>query len=356
MTSGAHVDRASRRVRVLVRTLIVLVLAIIAVFAIAAWALLFRVQHDVAPGVPATVEVIRGSSTAAIGARLVDAGVISNKYMFRLRTRLAGADGTLAPGVYDLETGMSYEEVIERLVAGTPADYVTVTIPEGFVVEQIAERLEREAGIPAGDTLALAKGGAAKFAAEHPYLADAYADSLEGYLFPKTYRVREGATAREALELMLDQFDREISGVAVGDAEARGHSAAEVVVIASIIEREAQLDDERPLVASVIENRLMRGMLLEIDATVEYVLPGHRFRLRYSDLKIDSPYNTYRVKGLPPGPISSPGLASLEAAVAPTDTDYLYYVLTGKDGSHTFTTNKRDFLRAKEKSKEVFGR
>ena len=138
-------------------------------------------------------------------------------------------------------------------------------------------------------------------------------------------------------------------------AEERGLDLHELVTVASMIEREARVAEERELISSVIYNRLDQGMRLEIDATIEYVLPGNRFRLRNSDLEIDSPYNTYRNAGLPPGPISNPGLASLQAAAAPADTDYLYYVLTGTDGSHTFATNVDDFLAAKRLSKEVFG-
>jgi len=156
--------------------------------------------------------------------------------------------------------------------------------------------------------------------------------------------------------MMLRQFDTEIASVDTTQATRRGLSFNDLVVLASMIERESKLDEERPLVSSVIHNRLAKNMLLEIDATIEYVLPGNRFRLRNSDLRIDSPYNTYRRKGLPPGPISNPGLASLKAAAAPADTEYLYYVLTGKDGSHTFAETKAEFLIAKQKSKEVFGR
>jgi UPF0755 protein len=138
-------------------------------------------------------------------------------------------------------------------------------------------------------------------------------------------------------------------------AQADGFDIAELVTVASIIERETKVARERPLVSSVIRNRLESGMRLQIDATIEYVLPGNRFRLRNSDLQLDSPYNTYRNEGLPPGPIANPGLASLKAAAQPADTDFVYYVLTGKDGSHTFAETNEEFLRAKEKSKEVFG-
>lgn len=353
---SANANGRTRWVRFLTRTLVVLAVVVAVVLALAAWALLLRSEHDIEAGRPVQLEIVQGSSTASIGAKLAEAGVIDNRYLFRLRARLAGADGAMSPGVYELTTGMSYSDVLDLLRSGPPITTVKVAIPEGFVIDQIAERLEERAGVPAKKTRALAKGGAEEFVADHPYLAAAHEGSLEGYLFPKTYRLPEGATAREALEAMLDQFDKEIVSIDLARAQEDGFDLHEVVTVASIIEREAVLDEERALVSSVIRNRLARGMPLEIDATVEYVLPGNRFRLRYSDLRVDSPYNTYRVKGLPPGPIASPGLASLRAAVAPSDTRYLYYVLTGKDGSHTFTTTKSDFLKAKQKSKEVFGR
>jgi UPF0755 protein len=155
--------------------------------------------------------------------------------------------------------------------------------------------------------------------------------------------------------MMLDQFDRELAGVDIDRAAAVGLNLNQLVTLASMIERESRLDSERPLISSVIYNRLRTDSFLKIDATIQYVLGNNRFRLTNQDIKIDSPYNTYTRKGLPPGPISSPGLKSLEAAAAPADTQLLYYVLTGKDGSHTFTTNLADFLVAKKKSKKVFG-
>lgn len=323
---------------------------------LATWHIFFAPQNQSAPGKSVQIEVARGASTAKIARTLAGAGVVQNASMFRLRVRLAGADGTLRPGVYDLKTGMPYGVVIDALREGPTVKYLKLTIPEGFTAEQIAERVEKVVGIPAEEFLKLAQGGAPRFSADHPYLDGAYKGSLEGYLFPKTYRVAEGASAAEVIEMMLDQFDEEISQVDVEGAAARGTTLPQIVTIASIIEREAQLDEERPLVASVIYNRLRKGMRLEIDATIEYVLPGNRFRLRTSQLRIKSPYNTYLNEGLPPGPIASPGLKSLQAAAEPAETRYIYYVLTGKDGSHTYTTNLQDFLKAKQKSKEVFGK
>jgi len=301
------------------------------------------------------LEVPAGASTSAIAALLVDADVVGNPTLFRIWVRLAAADGELRAGVYDFDTGSSYRDVIDRLREGPEQTYATVTIPEGFVIDQIAERLEAQAGIPASEFATLAKTGASQFTQEHPYLSDAYGGSLEGYLFPKTYRIAQGSSSADVVRMMLDQFDTEMRTVDLGYTQSRGMSLHDMVTLASMIEREAKVATERGLVSSVIYNRLDKGMLLEIDATIEYVLPGNRFRLKASDIRTKSPYNTYLNKGLPPGPIASPGLAALKAAAAPPPTEYLYYVLTGKDGSHTFCVTREEFLVAKKKSKEVFG-
>jgi len=351
---GRRPRRSRTRVGVAL-ALLGLVALLVAALGLGTWWYLF-VRPD-APGIPAgqpvRIEIAQGASTAAIAEQLASAGVVSNANRFRLESRRAGADGQLRAGVYDLLTGMTYEQVIAELRAGPEISYVTVTIPEGWVISEIAERIERETQIPASEFEALANGGYEEFPRE--YLRDVPDGKLEGYLFPKTYRIEEGKSARDVIEMMLDQFETELAEVDVAAAQARGLTLHELVTIASIIERETKVPEERELVSSVIHNRLAKGMRLEIDATIEYLLPGNRFRLTYEDLQIDSPYNTYRNAGLPPGPISNPGLASLKAAASPADTDYIYYVLTDPDGSHTFTSSYQEFLRAKERSKEVFG-
>ncbi|HET6498722.1 MAG TPA: endolytic transglycosylase MltG [Coriobacteriia bacterium] len=345
--------RPGRRVRAVIATVVAVGAVIAAVGAGSAWYLLVRPDvAGVAPGQPVSVEIEQGASTAAIAAQLSGAGVVPNANRFRLEARRLGADNQLRAGVYDLETGMTYEEVISLLANGPLITYVTVTIPEGWTIPEVAERVERDTGIAAEEFEALAESGFAEF--PRAYLRDVEG-SLQGYLFPKTYRVEEGMTAREVINMMLDQFETELAEVDVAAAEARGLSLHELVTLASLIERETRVAQERPLVSSVIHNRLEKGMRLQIDATIEYVLPGTRVRLSYEDLQIDSPYNTYRYAGLPPGPIANPGLASLKAAAAPADTDYIYYVLTGLDGSHTFTVTYEEFLRAKERSREVLG-
>ena len=333
----------------------VVVLLLALVIGVSFWGLFLRPASDVPPGQPVQIEIPQGSSTAEIGQLLADIGVVGNANRFRYEARSMGADGELRAGVYDLSTGSEYDDVIELLRRGPESVYVEVTIPEGFVIEQIAERVEAETGISASEFLALARGGVTEFP-DYPFLASGYEGSLEGYLFPKTYRIKEGAGARDVIITMLEQYKKEMDSVDTTYSQQRGVSTHELVTIASMIEREAQLASERELISSVIYNRIAKGMRLEIDATIEYVLPGNRFRLTNQDLELDSPYNTYRNAGLPPGPIANPGLASLQAAARPAQTEYIYYVLTGTDGSHTFTTNYDDFQVAKQKSKEVFGR
>lgn len=347
-------EEADRKRRTLGAVVVVvgLVLAV-GIPAYGVWNILMRPQVSMEAGAPVHVAVPEGSDTKSIAEILASQGVIENAAMFRLRAGIDGIDGKLRPGEYDLATCMPYDTVVDRLLSGPSLDYVTVTIPEGFTIVQIAERLEKEASIPSAEFTDIALKQSASFAPDHPELEGASTGSLEGYLFPKTYRVAEGSTAREAIDMMLSQFDKEIAQVDMSYAGSKNLDLHDVVTIASMIEREARVAEERPIVSSVIYNRLKKKMHLEIDATIEYILPGARSRLLDKHLKIDSPYNTYMYGGLPPGPIASPGLASLEAAAHPADTGYLYYVLTSKDGSHTFTKTFEEFLVAKEKSREV---
>jgi UPF0755 protein len=334
---------------------IVGLVVLVAVIGVSAYRAYFGPQTDVAPGLAADIEVPKGASTDEIAKILAAAGVVENANRFKLDVREAGADGKLRAGSYALKTGMPSEMVIDALLAGPATAYTDVTIPEGWRITQIARRLEEQAGIPSDEFKQLAQDGAGEFAADHPYLEGAYGNSLEGFLFPKTYRIKEGSTARDVIEMMLDQFDKEIAAVDVAGAENDGLSLPELVTAASIVERETKLPKERPLVSSVIRNRLDTGMRLQMCSTVVYVLDKAELRLTTAETKTKSPYNTYLHKGLPPGPIASPGLASLKAAASPADTDYIYYVLTGKNGSHTFASNNAEFLRAKAKSKAVFG-
>lgn len=315
----------------------------------AAWFVLFR-SAGIEAGRTVEVEIPQGADTHLIADRLANAGVIPNPNMFRLRARADGADDRLKAGTYEFVTGMDYETVVTRLEEGPPAMDVSVTIPEGFTIAQIAERVQARTGISADEFERVATKDAARFKDRYAFLRFDPTPTLEGYLFPKTYKVRKDAKPEEVIGQMLAQFQKESASVDMSYASSKNLALHDVVTIASMIERETKLSKERALVSSVIYNRLHQGMNLEIDATVQYVV-GNKSRLLYRDLEVKSPYNTYLHKGLPPAPIASPGLPSLEAAAHPAATGYLYYVLTSRSGSHTFTTTKEAFLKAKARSK-----
>ncbi len=335
--------------RVVLAVLVVIALLAVAGVAVGRY-LLYHPETEVAAGQAVHVVVEQGATTAEIADMLAAAGVVDSALMFRYQARESGLDGSLKAGEYDLATGMPYELVLEQLSAGPPIVTIDVTIPEGFTARQVAERFAAQAGVPGDELLALVTTGAPEFAAEHPYLEGAHGGSLEGFLFPATYTVKPGVTAREVVEMMLDHFDRQMTGIDLTYARSRGVDLVDVVIIASILEREAQLAEEFPLVSSVIYNRLAKPMRLQLCATVLYTLPAGTTSLTNDDLDEDSPYNTYLHDGLPVGPISNPGLAALTAAAAPADTDYYYYVLTGADGSQTFTKTYDEFLNAKASS------
>jgi UPF0755 protein len=204
-------------------------------------------------------------------------------------------------------------------------------------------------GIPAAEFTKLAATGAKQF--DFAFLADDPTPTLEGYLFPKTYSFKPSATATDVINVMLMQYGRETATIDYSYAKSKGLSPHDVLTIASIIEREAQLEKDRPKVASVIYNRLEIGMLLQVDPTVSYALGG-KVELTLSDLKTDNPYNTYVHSGVPPGPICDPGISAIKAAAHPETTKYLYYILTHKDGSLSFATNYDTFLKLKVQYKK----
>ncbi len=333
-----------------------LVLVLVAVAAAVGWYQFLRSENTVEAGRPVTVVIPKGASTSGIATMLVKAGVVSNANMFRLDSRRAEADGTLKAGEYQLATGMPNDVVISKLQSGPTIKYFDVPIPEGFTARQIAARFAKRAGLSEDTMLDLVLKGAGQFSDEHPYLKDAHAGSMEGFLFPATYRVKESTTETAVVEMMLDKFDEEIAKVDLGYAESKNLTVTDVVSIASILERETNLDKEYPLVASVIYNRLKIRMKLQLDSTVFYGMEPQDGIIHRSDLDDGKPHNTYSHAGLPAGPISNPGAKALEAAAHPAKTDYLYYVLTGKDGSQTFTNNYPDFLDAVKVYKRVFGK
>ena len=301
------------------------------------------------PGGPARavpIEVPSGATIAEISELLEEKGVVRSAFAFRLVARLRGAPSIQA-GRYELQTNMRPEAALEILDGGPiPEETVTLTIPEGLRVDQVAERVAEVLPVTAKEFLAAAES---RRHALPPYLPKRRARSLEGFLFPKTYELPATADADAVIERLLAQFEEEVSGLDWERAERLGLSPYEIVIVASLIEREARVDEDRRKISSVIYNRIEQGMRLQIDATVQYALPEHKARLTYADYEYPSPYNTYLNDGLPPTPIASPGLASIEAALRPAKTNYLFYILVDDDGRHAFTESYDEFLNIKNR-------
>lgn len=291
-----------------------------------------------------------GSNSRAIAKRLVAERLIRSELAFHLIVRYQGIDKHLQAGDYQLRRGMSLKQILDELQRGHVA-LVSWTVPEGLTVGAIAALWEI-AGF--GTAEAFQK------ATELPQLLQKYGlegKGVEGYLFPNTYKFAKGTTAETVVEMMLDEFNRRWNETLAEEARYLRRTRHEVVTLASVIEKEAQSESERTLIASVFHNRLARNWPLQADPTVLYALGNPERLLTRADLKIDSPYNTYLHKGLPPGPISNPGMASLMAALRPEKTDYLYFVAIGK-GEHHFSKTLAEHNRMvwkikRDKAKET---
>ncbi len=280
---------------------------------------------------------------------LAEKGIVANGTMFYFLGRSEGLGSRLKAGRYTLTTGSDYDAVFAVLEKGPAViRYTKVAIPEGWTVKQVAARVESVVGIPRDEFTRVATTGAKTF--DFEFLKADPTDSVEGYLFPKTYEVKEKSTAEDVIRLMLTQYGKETAALDLSYAASKGVSQHGVVTIASIIEREASVPRDRPLVASVIYNRLASHMRLQLDSTVLYVI-GSKEKVLLTDLQTPSPYNTYLHEGLPPGPIASPGLTALQAAAAPAKSNYLYYIMDHKDGSQSFAVGYAEFLRLKAGAK-----
>jgi UPF0755 protein len=274
------------------------------------------------------------SATAnQVGEILKQNELVRSPRLFSLYARFTGRDDQIKAGQYKLNSSFSTKELLRELVDGRLAEQ-SFTVPEGYTTAQIANLLDSK-GL-ADKNYFLKAVSTAEF--DYFFLQDLPAGEkrLEGYLFPDTYQVASDSTAISIIDMMLGRFAREMEELDYAAQAGRaGVTLPEAVIIASLIEREALVDTERPLIAGVIYNRLKIDMPLQLCASVQYALGATKPELSYQDLEIDSPYNTYKIYGLPPGPIAMPGRKSLLATVQPTATEYLYYVAK-PDGSHAF--------------------
>ena len=293
-----------------------------------------------------------GSSTSEIATRLEENGLIKNAYMFRFHIKITEFDKPFQLGEHYLSKSMSVDEIIEALTEVTAvAATKTFTIIEGLTISQVAASLQQQNIVDEADFYDVVQNG--EFDYEFLIGAPPGYDRLEGFLYPETYEIYEDATPFEIVDKMLQQFDMLFGPEYYVRADELGMTVREIVTLASIIERESVDPDERPIMAGVFHNRLEQGMRLESCATVQYVfiLNGGEPKefLTNEDVQIASPFNTYINDGLPPGPICSPRIQSIQAALFPDDNDYLFFVLSPElDGTHNFTNDYDEFLRFKE--------
>lgn len=336
--------RRSRRRRLRGVVIFLVLIGLITGGAYEAFKLTGHRRPKVQAGLPVDFTVQPGEGSRQIGRRLEEAGVVDSGGRFRAVASARGLDGALKPGEYRLETGMDVDTVIDLLVRGSSLG-TPFTVPEGFTVDQIVDRIAATKRF----SKATIQKALVSPSLEVPF-RPAGVKTLEGLLFPQTYRIERNASATSVLQQMLDQLD---SVMARFDQTAtpRHLSPYQVLIIASMVEREAKVPEDRAKIARVIYNRLARQEPLQIDATVQYALGASKPRLSTKDLQVASPYNTYLHSGLPPTPIASPGQASIEAAMEPATGPWLFYVLTDADGHHAFTSSASEFARLKDEAR-----
>ncbi len=294
------------------------------------------------------ITIPKGASTSSIAKILKDNNLVKNEMFFSAFAKYEKMDGKFKAGKYVLNNGMTQEEIMEKLVAGgISKDSVTFTIPEGFELKQIAERLS-EMGLVDKDSFLELTSKVSNFSSEFEFLEEVPGElSLEGYLYPDTYEVYVDANEKDIIRKMLSRFDSLYTDDIKAKAKELNLNLNQVITLASIIEREGRADSEREIISAVFHNRLKSKMMLQSCATVQYILGERKPVLSNKDTLIESPYNTYINQGLPPGPIASPGIKSIEAAVNPANVDYKYFVYNENEaGTHTFSVTYEEHLKA----------
>jgi UPF0755 protein len=341
------------------------VLGFVALAAVVAVALFLgaRVLADLAagdtaaitPGIEVEVAIPQGASARTIGGLLEDQGVIASASDFERAVRERGAASQLKAGDYTVVTGTPVGDLVTQLTQGPPAaEAFRLTVIEGLRIEEMLQSVADQTDFEFAELAAPLRDGtvtSSLLPASTPDDDRAGLVAWEGLLAPDTYEFVVDATPAAILQTMAATLERRVEAVDWSGLEALGHTPYEGLIVASLIEKEAKIDEDRPLIASVIVNRLERGMALQIDASVIYALGENPGRVLFEDLEVDSPYNTYLYPGLPPTPISGVRTLSLEAAAAPASTDYLYYVLVDTSGAHGFSETLDEHNQKKAKAK-----
>ena len=299
------------------------------------------------------INIPSGSSTGSIARALEENGIVRSATAFKYYVKFSGNDGKLQAGDYNLSPSMTGEQLVKALLSGKN-NTLKFTIPEGYSAEQTARALADKGFGDYDAFIDVIENGDFSYDFIDKLGYNGQGSRLEGVLFPDTYEVYEGSSEYQIIDKMLSEFDKVFTDEYYARMSEMGLSLRDTLSIASIIEREAKINSDRPLISSVIYNRLNIGMKLQMCSTVQYILGEPKEFLTNKDISIESPYNTYKNNGLPPGPICSPGKASIEAALYPADTDYLYFVVSEKlDGSHNFSSNSKDFEKDKAAYKQA---
>ncbi len=288
--------------------------------------------------VPRRVVIPSGSSFRVAADSLERRGVVHFPRAFRAYAAWTKRDRSIRAGTYEFRSSQGWGEILDALAAGRGLVH-TFTIPEGFALSSIVPIIAKSLEVPPESVTVAARDTALRHRLDIP------TPTLEGYLYPDTYTFPPGATARDAVERMVERFEEVWKPAWDSAARAMAMSRNDVMALAAIIEKEARIPEERPVISAVYHNRLKIGMRLQADPTVQFALGRHVERVLYKDLEIDSRYNTYKYAGLPPGPIASPGAPSIEAAVFPANVPYLYFV-AHPDGHHEFRTTFREHTEA----------
>ena len=291
------------------------------------------------------VTINKGEPLSIISDKLLKKRVITNKKLFRLATKIMGLEKSIPVGSYQIENVKINKDIINRLVYGSP-EIKKITLLEGWNKKQVCSHLSKEMGFDYNNLLEIVN--------EKNFVQslELGSDDLEGYLHPDTYYFFDGEMERSVIIRLVKQYKKFWSNRNITKADSMNLTQHQIVTLASIIEGEAIYDSERPIISAVYHNRLKKGMKLQADPTVQYIIKDGPRRLLNKDLRIKSPYNTYVYQGLPPGPINSPGYESLKAALYPDENEYLYFVAKG-DGYHTFSKNEKDHERAKRAFQRV---
>ena len=292
------------------------------------------------PGKTIELEIKPGSSAISVARELENDGIIRGALFFRIWLKLSGQETKIKSGYYRLSSSASIPEIVKQLVE-EGVSYQMVTFPEGFTVKQIGLILEDSGAIKAEAFMKAAKNYTFQ-------LGDKTYKGAEGFLMPETYQINRSVTPTRMVEMMVNEFRKQIYPLYLKAKRQNPQimTLKNIIILASLVEREAAVDSERPIIAEVYYNRLNKSMPLQCDATIQYALGKTKPELSFSDLKINSPYNTYLYPGLPPGAIGNPGKAAILATLYPQKNDYLYYVLNydKNDGTHIFSENYSQHL------------